>query len=260
MRLRSQESTDGASIASLSTKSTTHSTAYRKARNKSRQHLAQSKLVMQNNTSANANTNSANQNHHSSIPKINTDTNSPKNAPTCTESQTVLLCLDYLRSLRRNHQVETELVEMEGIQEDYVTLAIWALSRSFVNPEELVHKEDSDDESDTDVKSASNSNNGNDPYFQQELANASSKSHSMKSPKPVAYFTEEITIPTLQQMNDEILYHSNPHDNGASNSSWYKYDDQHYSNKHRFYKCDGLDNSPLELPQIIIKGLESMFV
>lgn len=50
---------------------------------------------------------------------------------------------------------------MEGIQEDYVTLAIWALSRSFVNPEELVHKEDSDDESDADVKSASNSNNGN---------------------------------------------------------------------------------------------------
>jgi len=147
---------------------------------------------------------------------------------------------------------------MEGIQEDYVTLAIWALSRSFVNPEELVHKEDSDDESDADVKSASNSNNGNDPYFQRELANASSKSHSMKSPKPVAYFTEEITIPTLQQMNDEILYHSNPHGNGASNSSWYKYDDQHYSNKHRFYKCDGLDNSPLQLPQIIIKGLESM--
>lgn len=66
-----------------------------------------------------------------------------------TEAQLTLLCLDYLRDLRRSYSsssnnnngdddVDDALAQAEGIDSDYLSLAIWALSRSFVKPQKLV--------------------------------------------------------------------------------------------------------------------------
>lgn len=49
-----------------------------------------------------------------------------------TESQLTLLCLDYLRDLRRAYPEGEDMVNAEGLDADYVALAAWALSRAFV--------------------------------------------------------------------------------------------------------------------------------
>ena len=48
-----------------------------------------------------------------------------------TESQLTLLCLDYLRDLRRAYDDPRDMLEAEGLHADWLTLAIYALSRSF---------------------------------------------------------------------------------------------------------------------------------
>ena len=57
------------------------------------------------------------------------------------ESQLVLLCLDYLRDLRRSYGGGggSDLLEAEGLDPDYVSLAAWALGRAFVRPAKLRH-------------------------------------------------------------------------------------------------------------------------
>jgi len=52
------------------------------------------------------------------------------------ETQLTLLCLDYLRDLRRCYSAK-ELWEAEGLDADYLALAVWALSRVFVKPKKL---------------------------------------------------------------------------------------------------------------------------
>jgi tetratricopeptide (TPR) repeat protein len=201
----------------------------------------------------------------------NTHKNDNTKTPICTEAQTVLLCLDYLRALRRNHHGTNELEENEGIKQDYVTLAIWALTRCFAQPDELVLKSHPElyntgqgGESDpVDMKSSSYLlNNGNDPYFQHELAESNFK---IKHSQIITKLTEDITIPTMNQMNEEVIYLTDPRkitgegrDEGSQpdTSSWYKYNDMHYSNKHRIYKYDGLGSTPLDLQQLIAQGLQ----
>ena len=47
------------------------------------------------------------------------------------ENQVVLLCLDYLRDLRRHcDNYPEELQYTTGMNADYISLAIWALSKS----------------------------------------------------------------------------------------------------------------------------------
>ena len=55
------------------------------------------------------------------------------------ETQLTLLCLDYLRDLRRSYQYNDDLLNAEGLDGDYIALAVWALSRAFVKPNKLVH-------------------------------------------------------------------------------------------------------------------------
>lgn len=49
-----------------------------------------------------------------------------------TEAQLTLLCLDYLRSLRRSYQYKSDMRLGEGLDADYIALACWALNRAFV--------------------------------------------------------------------------------------------------------------------------------
>ncbi len=232
--------------------------------------------------SNNTNEKSRRESHMNSTKAVNSAQNHKEeevHMPTCTEAQKVLLCLDYLRSFRRNN---TKSTVSNGMHQDYITLAIWALSRSFVQPEELVLNDDDSDDDDDEMDAAMHRKTststrllayGNDPYFQHELAatvdgsvhgNANSKGKTSGS---VAHFlTDEIVIPSLQQMQNEIMYNTNPNkvigkNNGrddASFSDWYKYNDLHYSNNHRFYPQDGLGSEPLDLSDILQKGLEGM--
>eukprot|EP00559_Dactyliosolen_fragilissimus_P001747 CAMPEP_0184861760 /NCGR_PEP_ID=MMETSP0580-20130426/6364_1 /TAXON_ID=1118495 /ORGANISM="Dactyliosolen fragilissimus" /LENGTH=1036 /DNA_ID=CAMNT_0027359359 /DNA_START=55 /DNA_END=3165 /DNA_ORIENTATION=- len=59
-------------------------------------------------------------------------------ARSITDSQLILLCLDHLRDLRRNYSMNIEEMKEEtGLDGDYITIAIWALSRCFAKPKEL---------------------------------------------------------------------------------------------------------------------------
>ena len=68
------------------------------------------------------------------------DTRHPEATEATTERQLVLLCLDYLRSLRRSHCIPHNDLDIElGFNQDYITIAIWALSNAFSRPPELSH-------------------------------------------------------------------------------------------------------------------------
>ena len=67
--------------------------------------------------------------------------NSNSNGLLPTEAQLTLLCLDYLRSLRRSYQNPQDLVNGEGLHADYISLAVWSLSRAFVSPDKLTFGE-----------------------------------------------------------------------------------------------------------------------
>ena len=57
-----------------------------------------------------------------------------------TETQLTLLCLDYLRNLRRSYsQHPDDLINAEGLHPDYIALAAWSLSRAFIKPQKLTH-------------------------------------------------------------------------------------------------------------------------
>lgn len=58
------------------------------------------------------------------------------------ETQLVLLCLDYLRDLRRAYPVDSDLEEAEGLHGKYLSMAIYALSRCFLRPAYLQHDND----------------------------------------------------------------------------------------------------------------------
>jgi len=69
-----------------------------------------------------------------------------------TETQLVLLCLDYLRDLRRSYPDVEDMTHAEGLDGDYVSLAVWALSRAFVRPGKLtLARESAHGDADVDV-------------------------------------------------------------------------------------------------------------
>lgn len=199
---------------------------------------------------------------------------------TPTESQLVLLCLDYLRDLRRafstNHD---DLLVAEGIDGDYITLAIWALSRSFVKPEELQVSSKymcvSDDVLQDQVSKAHKGNInfnawGNDPWFEVENAEPTVLRNRLKPQEQKTFsISSKMRIPTLQQMEKELLYSSCPKDSKKDRSldddyymypiNWYEHDENHYSNNHRFYVQSGLsDGPPLSLGELAVAGLAGL--
>lgn len=196
-----------------------------------------------------------------------------------TESQLTLLCLDYLRDLRRAYNDPRDMLEAEGLHADWLTLAIYALSRSFSMQGPL--KTSSGDDS-----RAVNYNQVTMPVFNDSwmdshrvLTEASpTEQEEMMNPtgKPPKDLSD---LPTLKEMTKQILLSGDPreerderdekkHPIGSDNIEdgffdsyrWYEYDDAHPSNANRFYLLDGLAGSvngrgPLLLGEVMAAGL-----
>ena len=142
-----------------------------------------------------------------------------------TEAELVLLCLDYLRDLRRAYSPD-ELRQAEGLNADYISVAIYSLSRALAAPPVLHHT----------------STHGNDPWMDRTLVDEGC------FPKEPCSDCNPSLFPSVEDMNKEFLYSSNPHDEEAKEGedpySWYDYDDSHPSNAHRFYLLNGLASGP----------------
>jgi hypothetical protein len=165
------------------------------------------------------------------------------------EAQLVLLCLDYLRDLRRSYSKE-DLLDAEGINADYLSVSIYALSRCFVQPPELTNEL------------------GNDAMMDRNKANMLTPGlFPVQDPLSSKNF---ISIPNLNTINKEIFYSKNPavllsagdtsEFGNQDPTSWYTHDDNHISNGHRFYLLEGLASGPpfggpLSLGEITAAGL-----
>lgn len=165
------------------------------------------------------------------------------------EGQMVLLCLDFLRDLRRSYKVE-DLALAEGIDADQLSTAIYSLSRVFIRPSQLNFSEP----------------DGNDAWMDRNKANSLTPKCFPSAP------TNCLNVPDLTVLNSEILYPRNPNvtddtsdddTNDEVNEDWYEYDDGHESNLHRFYTLNGLASGsslkgPLTLSEITAAGLAGL--
>lgn len=159
------------------------------------------------------------------------------------EAQLVLLCLDHLRDLRRSYSKE-DLLDAEGMDAHYLSVAIYALSRTFVRPPELTNT------------------HGNDSRMDRERANQLTPGlFPVKDPKSSKNF---ISIPNLNSINQEIFYTKEKQAvDEEEEEEEYAYDDGHASNAHRFYPLDGLASGPslrgpLTLGEIAVAGLAGL--
>jgi len=197
-----------------------------------------------------------------------------------TESQLTLVCLDYLRDLRRAYNDPQDMLDAEGLHADWLTLAIYALSRSFSMQGPLQTTSGNDDR-------PVNYNQVTMPVFNDSwmdshrvLTEASPvEQEEMMNPTgaPPEAFSN---MPSLQEMTKQILLSGNPREErderdekknslGGGDSqrdpffdsyTWYEYDDAHPSNANRFYLLDGLSGSvngrgPLLLGEVMTAGL-----
>lgn len=154
------------------------------------------------------------------------------------EIELVLLCLDYLRDLRRVYPPHV-LRSVEGLDADYLTVACWALGRAFVSPSHM--RRDSD------------------PYFDKGSKHSIPPAESLRE-----------NLPTLATMESEIIYATSQgmrdgedDQKKEEDDDWYEYDDSHPSNVFRFYALNGLASGPalkgaLTLGEITTAGLASL--
>ena len=191
------------------------------------------------------------------------------------DSCLILLTLDYLKALRRTHYHQQE-EEKDNKEEqhyknhlfdyDYMTLAIWALTKCFKEPKDLQWNITDSSINDNDGSYVSRSYKiGNDPFLSFSQVQSRLKVlHAQDPRRTVGKLTPHIVIPTLDIMEGELLHVVT--DNATQSqtkqqlqsSSTYIYDDSHYSNSHRYYKHHGLDSIPLTLPTIVQEGLASL--
>lgn len=161
------------------------------------------------------------------------------------EGELLLLCLDYLRDLRRAYPPGL-LRSAAGINADYLTIACWALNRSFVSPEHL--------------------SRDNDAYFDVRKNDIRLDVERIDPERGV--------FPSLTGMERELMYLENPKKSNDedqkkeeefedSPSGWYEYDDSHVSNGSRFYLHGGLACGPslkgaLSFGEIVAAGLAGL--
>ncbi|GKZ00968.1 hypothetical protein MPSEU_001048300 [Mayamaea pseudoterrestris] len=160
------------------------------------------------------------------------------------ESELCLLCLDYLRDLRRSYPPQT-LRSVEGLHADYLTVACWALSRAFAAPEQLtaVH--------------------GNDPFLDSANIASLAGDIDLNSGGP-------IVLSSLRSMEDELISKENLPSEDADQKkddddvfNLYEYDDAHASNSHRFFTLSGMASGqslsgPLTLGELVAAGLSGL--
>ena len=205
------------------------------------------------------------------------------------ETQLMLLCLDYLRNLRRSYGSD-DLRMAEGLDADWLSVACYALSRSFVRPKHMRHRDHRGDNGEV-------SGSGNDAWFDPENGSHHSRisplrrrqvlgmgSGSPRSGEPVpALSAESVLLPGIEEIEAEILSERDPKRRGGMQGkadfeketvfdpeTWYAYDDSHQSNSHRFYPLNGLTSympassfgivvdGPLSLGEIAAAGLTGL--
>mmetsp|Transcript_9599 Transcript_9599/g.28658 ORF Transcript_9599/g.28658 Transcript_9599/m.28658 type:complete len:742 (+) Transcript_9599:252-2477(+) len=192
------------------------------------------------------------------------------------ESQLTLFCLDYLRDLRRTYVDPQDMLDAEGLHADWLTLAIYALSRSFSMQGPL--KTSSGKKKDNDPV---NYNQVTMPVFNDSwmdshrvLTEASPMEQEEMMNPTNSPFEDFSNLPSLPEMTKQILLSTNPHDEADGDDekkvadgspfldsyTWYDYDDSHPSNANRFFLLDGLSGSvngrgPLLLGEVAAAGL-----
>jgi len=194
------------------------------------------------------------------------------------EAQLALLCLDYLRDLRRSYQHKEDLLNAEGLDADYLALAAWSLSRAFVRPEKLKH-------GDLKVSTVTQISRkgkrpvetnfygggglggavedepyGNDAWYRRlddgvviddELGSSDNAVISQPHGHVFA-LSEKISLPTMGDITDEVLLchpneriipkklHDDDREEEGEKEPYYEHNDGHFSNAHRFYLLNGL--------------------
>jgi tetratricopeptide (TPR) repeat protein len=184
-------------------------------------------------------------------------------------SELALLCLDYLRSLRRSSS-SSNLGDEIGIDQDYLTLSIWALSNSLTKPRDLNHGSlhDAHKSIDNPLKF------GNDSFFHPKYKlSLATIAHEKKTFK----VSDKLQIPTLKVMeielmhkfqspnftrsmdSDERMHLGSQIMHKSESSMCYSYEDQHCSNQYRFYENFGLASTlPLTLPHLVTSGIRAL--
>lgn len=197
-----------------------------------------------------------------------------------TEAQMVLLCLDYLRDLRRSYPHHADdLANAEGLHPDYISLAAWSLSRAFLRPEKLRHGS-ARVSTVTEVEGAGKKKKvfdvrflgggglagpddeqvGNDAWYRQLLdedENEAADAGGGAGP-PYSLPDSDVALPTsMQEVTNEVLLlcpgegareknsaggSSRDEEDGedADDEYYYELNDAHPSNGHRFYLLNGL--------------------
>eukprot|EP00984_Skeletonema_dohrnii_P019404 scaffold9263_cov84-Skeletonema_dohrnii-CCMP3373.AAC.1 len=192
-----------------------------------------------------------------------------------TEAQLTLLCLDYLRSLRRSYQNPQDLFHGEGLHADYISLAVWSLSRAFVSPEKLAFGEPKVSkimEEDDDVGGRKKNKKkkgkeiqlvgggglagvedecvGNDSFYRLVVKNQQQEGDSTaaimnnngigNSTNDMFELTDSIKLPSMKDITNEVLLSYNTNDNNEEECPIYEQNDMHLSNSHRFYLFNGM--------------------
>ncbi|KAL9189938.1 hypothetical protein ACHAXT_009613 [Thalassiosira profunda] len=197
-------------------------------------------------------------------------------APTLpSEAQMALLCLDYLRDLRRTYQHKEDLLHAEGLDADYIALAAWSLGRAFLRPERLVH---SDAKVSTVMESIGRGRKveskmygggglggldddavGNDAWYRQLDDEVMISKHPKEEAKNIFALSATVSLPTMDDITDEVLLRHpdedplpRPHkvksneeeEDEDDDEPFYEHNDAHPSNAHRFYLLNGLASEP----------------
>ncbi|KAL3923713.1 MAG: hypothetical protein SGILL_001491 [Bacillariaceae sp.] len=210
------------------------------------------------------------------------------------EGQLVLLCLDYLRDLRRAYPDKQDLLEAEGIHADWLTLGVYALSRSFSMQGSTTSRAKSNASAVPGTFGIPNYNQITMPVFNDAWMDSHrmmaealpTNQEEMMNPEPSPDVKH---LPSVEEMTKHLLYQESPFedsadgDNHQGNSrgkssseekkdshhggggdlesyAWYEYDDDHPSNANRFFLLNGVASSlngrgPLLLAELAAAGL-----
>jgi tetratricopeptide (TPR) repeat protein len=190
------------------------------------------------------------------------------------EAQLTLLCLDYLRSLRRSYQNKQDLLNGAGLHADHISLAIWSLSRAFACPELTfgAPKMSTVVEEGEEVKvvggggvaGSEDECVGNDSFHRllNDVSSNDSDDNIAAIPRAMFALTDSIKLPSMKDITNEILLSYSDKARGEE-CLQYEYYDMHSSNSHRFYLLNGMageaiDGEPLTLCDLAAVALSTL--
>lgn len=202
----------------------------------------------------------------------NDNDNDNNNSIIPNEFELVLLCLDYLRNLRRGGlfsinkdtgiEHEDYLRKKEYIDPNWLSLAIFSLSKCFLHDnlkscgsDPYVSGEYYNSNSSNDDSNSSNNSSGKENINNTGINNIKDKNGNDRT---------NITLPSLNIINKEILLTSSSTSSSTLSSSNTNnnniFDDNHTSNIHRFFHLNGLASGvsaggPISLTELYVSGI-----